>query len=694
MLSNESGSESFNAFINLLGDQIRLQNWNKYRGGLDVKRNTTGENSYYTVHEGREIMFHVSTMLPYEPTDRQQIERKRHIGNDIVVIIFQDIDGEEKPTFKPTGIKSHFTHVFALVTHNKIDNTYKLAVYSYNAVPLFGPPLHKPPVFSNHQEFRDFLLVKLINGEKASYHIPVFADKRRRTLEALIRNVYEDLVVPELLHSRSFLLSSFPGAEAKRKREEFLEYGTALKIDVINAGSAPIGTSSSRPRDRRQPWLPHRVCSNFPHSVICGDSWGDSLVVATEKGVFLVEGDYAYQELIDSSVTINQLNTVESHHILLMRGHCKGKDTRQYLYIVMLNEFVGDKTSTTIIKGIDVIKDGRLEITRGCHLYAVNQSKDGVLKVAVAIKARIIILTLSGLDEFEHRLQISPQDLIERFVKSQVSNAFKIYYLATDISLGQEPTLISVASGHQPESDLICVGYKEHFEIIEESTGDIKKVHRLEAFGQFEEVKSKKRHKKKAINLVNPVNVYDEAGKPEVFLTGNHVSFLLGLGREVSYISSYYWNHPPLYIVCAYPYLLGFALNYIEIRLVVNGCLVQAITFPEIQFITSKFDIYFATLPTRSASIGSNSSQGVVTQRLNSCALYKIPIMSLLGDELYMSRIKSTVTAAGINNSAMRPGRFNSTSKGGPFKRCESNLVESTKGVPRSIMRAQLHRIV
>lgn len=42
------------------------------------------------------------------------------------------------------------------------------------------------------------------------------------------------------------------------------------------------------------------------------------------------------------------------------------------------------------------------------------------------------------------------------------------------------------------------------------------------------------------------------------------------------------------FIVCAYPYLLGFALNYIEIRLVVNGCLVQAITFQEIQFITSK----------------------------------------------------------------------------------------------------------
>ena len=43
---------------------------------------------------------------------------------------------------------------------------------------------------------------------------------------------------------------------------------------------------------------------------------------------------------------------------------------------------------------------------------------------------------------------------------------------------------MSIANGFHAESDLLCVGYKEHFEIIEEQTGDIKKVHRLEAFGQ------------------------------------------------------------------------------------------------------------------------------------------------------------------------------------------------------------------
>lgn len=36
-------------------------------------------------------MFHVSTLLPYTVGDLQQLQRKRHIGNDIVAIIFQVI---------------------------------------------------------------------------------------------------------------------------------------------------------------------------------------------------------------------------------------------------------------------------------------------------------------------------------------------------------------------------------------------------------------------------------------------------------------------------------------------------------------------------------------------------------------------------------------------------------------------------
>ena len=46
---------------------------------------------YYIITiPGKEIMYHVATLLPFSDTDAQQLQRKRHIGNDIVSIVFQE----------------------------------------------------------------------------------------------------------------------------------------------------------------------------------------------------------------------------------------------------------------------------------------------------------------------------------------------------------------------------------------------------------------------------------------------------------------------------------------------------------------------------------------------------------------------------------------------------------------------------
>ena len=37
-------------------------------------------------------MFHVSTLLPYEKNDPQKLQRKRHVGNDIVCVVFLEAD--------------------------------------------------------------------------------------------------------------------------------------------------------------------------------------------------------------------------------------------------------------------------------------------------------------------------------------------------------------------------------------------------------------------------------------------------------------------------------------------------------------------------------------------------------------------------------------------------------------------------
>ena len=66
--------------------------------------NSTGERSVYTAYKGFEIMFHVATMLPYNPHDEQQVCKKRHIGNDVVVIIFK----ENNIPFDPLWMRSQF----------------------------------------------------------------------------------------------------------------------------------------------------------------------------------------------------------------------------------------------------------------------------------------------------------------------------------------------------------------------------------------------------------------------------------------------------------------------------------------------------------------------------------------------------------------------------------------------------------
>ncbi|RNA03883.1 isoform C [Brachionus plicatilis] len=121
ILGNSQHSKEFDEFLDFIGQRICLRNFDKFRGMLDIKNNDTGTESVYEVHDGSEIMFHVSTMLPLSNKDQQNIERKRHIGNDRVTIIFQDSD----TVFSPRIIKSKLLHVFMIIQPVIIDGVTK-----------------------------------------------------------------------------------------------------------------------------------------------------------------------------------------------------------------------------------------------------------------------------------------------------------------------------------------------------------------------------------------------------------------------------------------------------------------------------------------------------------------------------------------------------------------------------------------
>lgn len=56
-----------------MGDKITLQGWDGFRGGLSIKGDTTGSHSVFGKYGGYNVMFHVSTLMPYSTTEKQQV---------------------------------------------------------------------------------------------------------------------------------------------------------------------------------------------------------------------------------------------------------------------------------------------------------------------------------------------------------------------------------------------------------------------------------------------------------------------------------------------------------------------------------------------------------------------------------------------------------------------------------------------
>ncbi|XP_023557446.1 GTPase-activating Rap/Ran-GAP domain-like protein 3 isoform X4 [Octodon degus] len=617
MFSNEIGSETFQKFLNLLGDTITLKGWTGYRGGLDTKNDTTGIHSVYTVYQGHEIMFHVSTMLPYSKENKQQVERKRHIGNDIVTIVFQE--GEESsPAFKPSMIRSHFTHIFALVRYDQQNDNYRLKIFSEESVPLFGPPLPSPPVFTDHQEFRDFLLVKLINGEKATLETPTFAQKRRRTLDMLIRSLYQDLM-PDLhknmLNRRSFsdVLPESPKSARKKeeaRQAEFVRIGQALKLKSIVRGDAPSSLVASG-ICKKEPWEPQCFCSNFPHEAVCADPWGQALLVSTDAGVLLVDDDLPAVPVFDRTLPVKQMHVLETLDLLVLRAD-KGKDAR--LFVFRLSAVQKGLEGRQVGRGRSDCRENKLEKTKGCHLYAVNTHHSRELRIVVAIRNKLLLITRkhnkpSGVTGVPLLSPLS-ESPVEEFQYIRVN-----FVAAIDVYEDGEAGL------------LLCYNYSCIYKKVCPFNG-----------GSF---------------LVQP--------------SASDFQFC--------------WNQAPYAIVCAFPYLLAFTPDSMEIRLVVNGNLVHTAIVPQLQLVASRSDIYFTAAAAVHEGSSGGSSQGPSAHsspqtppgretpvfpsslgegEIQSKNLYKIPLRNLVGRSIerplkspLASKVITPPTAIGLGIAAI-----------------------------------------
>ncbi|XP_075553454.1 GTPase-activating Rap/Ran-GAP domain-like protein 3 isoform X1 [Dermacentor variabilis] len=568
MFSNEVGSREFDRFVNLLGEKVRLKGWDKYRGGLDVKGDMTGKHSVYTIYEGHEIIFHVSTLLPYSKDNKQQVERKRHIGNDIVNIIFLNGSYEDHCNFKPSMIKSQFTHIFAVVSYIREEDAYRLSLFSEESVPLFGPSLPCPPVFHNHQEFREFVLVKLINGEKAAFNTPIFAQKRERTLDMLIKDLYNEHMSESrtnMLNRRAFsdVLPETPRG-SRRKEEarqvEFVRIGQALKLDTIVKGDAPTSLATTS-LFKREPWEPQCFYPDFPHDIVCGDSWGNNkLVLGTECGIFLIEEGLTHRMIFDKTVLVKQVSVVEAHGILLFRTD-RGRDSR--VHVFRLTDFEGDSANSLVRTRAD-LRDHKLERTKGCHLYALSRPGGSHLRMAAAVGRRLLVLQWRHSAAWTTWCAASDTDTVDGF------------QLVRELLVPEAPALLTLVDS--PDNH-ICVGYRHQFDLVSEKTGDATRLHTVDAA---------KAH------LVAALDIYED-DEAELLLCYNHTTHFQKLNDENTTEFDFQWNAVPDNIVCVFPYIMAFTYESIEIRLIINGNLVHNMTMPKLKLITSKSDIFFVS---------------------------------------------------------------------------------------------------
>ena len=88
ILDNSYGSIRYKNFLHNLGTFILLKNANTFTAGLDRKTDRDGKYTIIKTTHMTEICYHIATLMP----STSNLAKKRHIGNDAVLIIYKEQD--------------------------------------------------------------------------------------------------------------------------------------------------------------------------------------------------------------------------------------------------------------------------------------------------------------------------------------------------------------------------------------------------------------------------------------------------------------------------------------------------------------------------------------------------------------------------------------------------------------------------
>lgn len=414
---------------------------------------------------------------------------------------------------------------------------------------------------------------------------------------------------------------------------------------------------------KKEPWEPQCFCSNFPHEAVCADPWGQALLVSTDAGVLLVDDDLPSVPVFDRTLPVKQMHVLEVLDLLILRAD-KGKDARLFVFrLSAVQRGVEGKA----VRGKCDCRENKLEKTKGCHLYAINTHHSRELRVVVAIRNKLLLIT---------RKHSKPSGVTSAPLLSPLSESpVEEFQYIREICLSDSPVVMTLVDGPTEESDnLICVAYRHQFDVVNESTGEAFRLHHVEA---------------NRVHFVAAIDVYED-GEAGLLLCYNYSciykkvcpfnggSFLV---QPSASDFQFCWNQAPCAIVCAFPYLLAFTTDSMEIRLVVNGNLVHTAVVPQLQLVASRSDIYFTATASVNEVSSGGSSKGASAHNspqtppgrdapvfpsslgegeIQSKNLYKIPLRNLVGRSIerplkspLVSKVITPPTSIGIGIAAI-----------------------------------------
>ncbi|CAI4233182.1 unnamed protein product [Auanema sp. JU1783] len=577
MFGNEHGNNHFERFLKILGHRIELQDWGNYRGGLDTTTNSTGRESVYTAFAGHEIMFHVSTMLPYSRENDQQIERKRHVGNDIVNIVFESTDDPQHPSFSPTMMKSHFTHVFAVITYEAPTHLWRLWVYSEESVPPFGPSIPNPNVFSDTAVFREFLLTKLINAEKAAFNAKVFVEKRHRTNDTLLKDMYMEYMkdcqkgINKMTDTVIRHLRSPIRREAPRETVDFCKLGELIKLEKMLSGDVSDSVKMTS-ICRKQPWEKEIMIRNIPsYDILASDIWkGVGLLISSEEqGVVFVSEDRAIP-LFDKDVRIYQMSVLDHFGLFIARMD-KGKDSS--LIVLALPELRNALQTGNTIKR-KICQMAKIPGTKGCHFFAPSDESSLRLNIVACVGKKLLLL----------RWTIGP---IVRYSGVFLINNFT---MLTSHQLPEEPVNICVyEKGSYHRVVKVIALAKNHIYIVNLTEG-------TEDMITCDLPKTEKSHIRTASD-----------GDSDEFILLQQNQTLHYDQQDGEWVpEKTFWSTSLNNFCFRFPFIIGFGEDLIEIRLAVNGNLLASMYMPSVRLLSDKNDIVFSVERPFSSALPTN----------------------------------------------------------------------------------------